>query len=286
MRSSASAAALALLIGGPGATVSIAQGLPRGSAATGDDPASSGNPVLLPPEAGAPTGPAGTSGMGPPRYDAVGFAAAAAANPAASVPQRGAGRAEDAITGVHRSLPSGSHAEVTSLSTGRTILVLITEGAPPGQDRLIALSRGAAALLGIPDGTTSPVRVRAVLASAREAAALAQGRPADPRLNAPPALLKALRGQLAAKRPATATAPKPSSPPLPAGKTGYLVQVAALSDPGRARSLAADLGGFVEPAGSLHRVRLGPFDIRSAAERARDGAVRRGYGDATILVQP
>ena len=80
MRSSASAAALALLIGGPGATVSIAQGLPRGSAATGDDPASSGNPVPLPPEAGAPTGPAGTSGMGPTRYDAVGFAAAATAN--------------------------------------------------------------------------------------------------------------------------------------------------------------------------------------------------------------
>ena len=286
MRSSASAAALALLIGWPAAAVSMTQGLPRGFVATGDDPASSGNPVPLPPEAGAPTGPAGTSGMGPTRYDAVGYATAAAADPAASVSPRGTGRAEDAITAVHRSLPSGSHAEVTSLSTGRTILVLITEGAPPRQDRLIVLSRGAASLLGIPGGTTAPVRVRAVIASAREAAALAQGRPADPRLNAPPAVLKALRGQLAAKPPAVATAPKPSSPPLAAGKVGYLVQVAALSDPVRARRLAADLGGFVEQGGSLHRVRLGPFDIRSAAERARDGAVRRGYGDATILVQP
>ncbi|WP_298671321.1 hypothetical protein [uncultured Sphingomonas sp.] len=35
-----------------------------------------------------------------------------------------------------------------------------------------------------------------------------------------------------------------------------------------------------------YRVRPGPYDNAAIAQRARDAAARRGYGDASIIVQP
>jgi rare lipoprotein A len=64
------------------------------------------------------------------------------------------------------------------------------------------------------------------------------------------------------------------------------VQVAALSNQARAEAIAKQLGGTAQRGGALLRIRLGPFSSRIDAERARDAAVRRGYGDAAIIVQP
>jgi rare lipoprotein A len=62
-----------------------------------------------------------------------------------------------------------------------------------------------------------------------------------------------------------------------------MVQVAALSSAERAATLAHQLGGRVVPLGKLYRVQLGPFADSAQAQRARDGAARRGYGDARIV---
>ncbi|ONF97580.1 septal ring lytic transglycosylase RlpA family protein [Sphingomonas jeddahensis] len=241
-------------------------------------------PAPLPAEAGDARGPAGTSGMGASRYDTVGYASWYGDEFAGSPTASGTPFAPDAITAAHRTLPLGSHAEVTALGSGRTILVLINDRGPTHAEREIDLSRGAAALLGLGGEPTAPVRVRAVTATSSDAAALAAGRPAGLRLSAPPSLLAALRAQL---KPAASTA----TPPLPRrrappGAAGYLVQVAAFSSESRARALATTLDGYVEPAGRLHRVRLGPFPDAAVAQRARDDAARRGYGDATIIIQP
>lgn len=247
---------------------------------------SRGAPVPLPPEAGEARGPAGTSGTGASRYDAVGYASWYGDELAGSPTASGTPFAPDAITAAHRTLPLGSHAEVTALDSGRTILVLINDRGPSHAGREIDLSRGAAALLGLGGQPTAPVRVRAVTATSSDAGALTAGRPAGRRLDAPPSLLAALRAQL---RPASSTATPLPAPPrrhAPRGVPGYLVQVAAFSSEARAKALATTLDGYVEPAGSLHRVRLGPFPDAAAAQRARDDAARRGYGDATIIVQP
>ena len=63
---------------------------------------------------------------------------------------------------------------------------------------------------------------------------------------------------------------------------GYHVQVAAFSSQANAKSLAARIDGHVVPAGRYWRVELGPFADATAAQRARDGAVKRGYGDARV----
>ncbi|MCD2315852.1 SPOR domain-containing protein [Sphingomonas sp. IC-11] len=200
-------------------------------------------------------------------------------------------------------------AEVTSLDTGSTILVLIDgHMAPRGDSAEIELSPAAAGLLGLADRLSAPVRVRGVAASAADLAELRAGRPAGRRLDAPPGLLAALRKQLELGSAAAITASQTRSPAVSAMPTAvrtsavpsrvtpavprmatsgrYLVQVAALSSQSRARALAETLGGYVEGTGGLHRVRLGPFADKNSAQRARDAAERRGYGGAAIIVQP
>lgn len=96
-------------------------------------------------------------------------------------------------------------------------------------------------------------------------------------------------------RPAQAAKPQPVQPqpakPQPAPKPaiagrGLVVQVAALSNVQRARALASQFGGTVRSAGNIHRVQLGPFADKAAAERARADAAKRGYGDARVISAP
>ena len=297
--------------------------------ATSAQLASAARDVLFPPEAGEVSGPAGTSGTGNSRYDAVGLARWQAKDGVENRDVMGEMPSAAPIVGAHAQLSPGSVVEVTALDSGRTILVLIDRATEPGEKGAeIVLSPSAASLLGFEKVNEAPVRVRGVAVSANDLAALKGGRPAAKRLDAPLAVLVALRQQLRAATPPTnvvavskrAPAPRVAVPtpaarasvpvdqarstsPMPtptattipaqaaaaprqASSGKYLVQVAALSDPARARSLAESLKGFVESTAQLHRVRLGPFADRDSAQRARDAAQRRGYGDATILTQP
>lgn len=223
------------------------------------------------------------------RYDAVGYASWYGEELAGRPTALGIPFDPAAISAAHRTLPLGSHAEVTSLASGRVILLRITDRGPHRGDREIDLSRGAAALLGASDGAVVPVRVRSVIAAPADAAALAAGRPAAERLDAPAVLLRALRRDLPGGGGDAARAGSPpgvaAALPVP-GARGYVVQVAAFSSEARARALADRLRGSVRSDGGLHRVRLGPFDDAGAAQRARDAAARQGYGDARILPLP
>lgn len=232
------------------------------------------------PEGGPATGegPQGSSRLRPgeERYDRVGYAGYA-----------GAGEGVFATSGV---LPQGSHAEVTALDSGKTILVLI-RGQGSG---LIDLSGGAARQLGV---TGNPaVRVRRVSVTGQDATLLAAGQAAPMRADAPPALLAGLRRRLGdtpretvverPSRPATRPAVRPTPRPTQAATRGLFVQVAALSNAARARALADELGGSVRPGGGVYRVQIGPYPNSSAAERARADVARRGYGDARVVSIP
>ncbi|WP_010186429.1 SPOR domain-containing protein [Sphingomonas sp. PAMC 26605] len=260
-------------------------------------------PQDVPPEVAQGTGPRGTSGEV--HEDGVGYAALLAAPPE--------GRWARVAIGVgHPTLAPGTPVELTALDTGRTIVALVV--APSG-GAVVALLPGAAQALGV--GEHAGVRVRTVVASPQDLRALQAGQAASPRLDAPPTLLTALRHKLpnravgAAPRPSprppiAAARPTPAPPrpapakphaaaetqppayakpvPLPApARGGLMVQVAALSSAERAAGLAKQLGGRVVPLGKLYRVQLGPFADPAAAQRARDGAARRGYADARIF---
>lgn len=208
--------------------------------------------------------------------------------------------------------PAGSFVEVTELGGGHTILALVGEDPAPASG-VVLLSEGAFRALGIAPG--AGVRVRAALPSPQDQTALRGGGLASARIDAPDVLLKALRKRVprsmagafrpidaappprsaahakrradAVTEPRVATVAAPARPPRPAPaapalRSGYIVQVAALSAAARASELARTLGGRVAGGGGLYRVQLGPYGDLASANRARDGAARRGYRDARV----
>lgn len=260
-------------------------------------------PVQDAPPAGA--GPRASSNEGQ-RYDAVGYAAVS----------------EGARGAAHPTLPAGSYVEVTALDTGKTALFEIVATTALAAGESIALSPDAMRQLAI-TAPGAPVRVRAANPTPPEIAALRNGETASGRLDAPDVLLVGLRKRLpprgagprpaptqpvAAARPAAsaergapipvpapgATAPRPApvTPrPAPAAaarplRNGWGVQVAALSDAGRARALASQLGGQARAAGRMWRVQLGPYPDQAAAERARAAVARRGHPGAALVRIP
>lgn len=252
-----------------------------------------------PPDLPEGAGPRATSqAFGATRYDAVGYASWYGEEMTGRTAS-GAPFDPAAITAAHRTLPFGTIVEVTSLDSGRTILVLINDRGPTVAGRLIDLSRGAAELLGIKQKSVAPVRIRIAEVSAADQAALQRGQAASARLDASPQLTMALRKRLGTGNPSVASAsarsparPSPTPPaprpPIeattpPPVRSGPYVQVAAFSSRARAQTLATSLGGRVDSVGTIHRVRLGPFASQAQAQAARDRIARQGYGDARIV---
>ena len=132
-----------------------------------------------------------------PTYDVLGYASwygTESGNRAANGEKFRAG----AIAGAHTTLPLPSYVEVTALDTGRTILVRVNDRGPFARGRVIDLSRGAAAQLGVRAAGVAAVRVRVVSPPERDRARLRDGRPAPERPRLGAAALANLRAQLAA----------------------------------------------------------------------------------------
>jgi len=320
-------------IGLPASGAALAQQRPVGAPAA----APIGGDTVPPADLPRGAGPSGTSGTpsGPTRFDEVGYAAPGSGG-AGAISVSGAG------------LPAAGFAEVTNLATGRTALVRTSAQPALRPGFLVSLSPDAARLLGISGTGPVQVRVRQVDPIAADQIALEQGRPASPRLDAPPVLLTGLRARMAqvpvpgspvpkaspgpagkaapasvtpAGRPAPSAAKPGTSYPAPQGarpaaavpdkspavpvsaKAGpvtpaaksaakpaaavaggrYRVRVGAFSNAANAKALAGKLGGHVSSSGKYWLVELGPFADTAAAKSARDGAAKRGYGDARVI---
>jgi rare lipoprotein A len=129
-------------------------------------------------------------------YDEVGYAAV----------DGGAG-----VTGSHHTLPLPSYVEVTSLRTGKTVLVRLERRGPMNGDAVVALSPAAFAQLGAAPG--EPVRVRRVNPPEEERAMLRAGRAAPARMDTPASLVAVLKRKLpdAGSAPLTPKAATPAA---------------------------------------------------------------------------
>lgn len=229
-------------------------------------------------------------------YDSVGYA------------ETGEG---EGVSGAHRTLPLPSYIEVTSLETGRTILVRLTQRGPMTGSDLVTLSPGAWTQLGATSGGRLPVRVRRVNPPEAERALLRSGGQAPARMDTPPGLLAALKRKLGiapavpaappvpptpapavekpAAKPATAK-PEPVKPAVkaeaPATAKGLYVQVGAYSSRARADAAAKATGGTVSATGKLWRVRVGPHKDRGQADAALAKVRAGGYADARVVTAP
>lgn len=104
------------------------------------------------------------------------------------------------LTAAHRTLPLPTYVEVTALATGRRLLVRINDRGPfaGGESRILDLSRGAAASLGLTAAAPAAVRVRIVEPSDKDRRRLRAGKPAAPLAPVAEPILRNLRAQLAA----------------------------------------------------------------------------------------
>ena len=219
--------------------------------------------------------------------------------------------AGEGVSIAHRTLPMPSYAEVTSLESGRTILVRVTRRGPMTGSSMIELSAAAAAQLGM-TADRAPIRIRRVNPPEIERAALRAGGQAPNRMATPISLVNVLRrkldpalavlvmpsagvgaGALPAVRPVAAPLPSPTAaavlpapvkpkPPLAAPQGSLIVQIGAYSSEARSGEVARKLGGRVSPAGKLFRVRIGPFSSRGEADAALAKAKAAGYSEARI----
>lgn len=233
-------------------------------------------------------------------YDEVGYASWYGDELAGRKTASGEPFLPSGVSAAHRTLPFQSYVEITSLDTGRTILVRINDRGPFTRSRLIDLSRGAAEQLGVSGHGHSAVRVRRVDPPEQEKVALKQGSRASERLDAPDTLLEALRKKLGYTPRSSASLAKSTPPALeyaaletasgsPAKQAtqagSYVVQVAAFSSKERASGAAKRCGGFVDQsANGLWRVRMGPYDSQTKARDGVAAAAKSGFQGARIMV--
>lgn len=211
------------------------------------------------------------------------------------------------VTAAHHTLPLPSYVEVTSLDTGRTIVVRVERRGPMDGNELLALSPAALEQLAATEGT--PVRVRRVNPPEEQRALLRSGDPAEPRMDTPMSLVEILKRKLPARGSTTAVSvaaaspvagpgnppplplpvePAPAPAPKPAAQLServgaFVVQAASFSTEERAERAARALKGDVTRAGAYFRVRTGPFATRGEAEASLAKVKAAGYSDARIL---
>jgi len=172
---------------------------------------------------------------------------------------------QDDLTAAHKTLPMPSWVEVKNLDNGRRLVVRINDRGPFVDGRIIDLSRRSAQLLGVDGPGLARVQVKRVYPEGDWATA--------PYGKAAPVAVAAM-------------APADAAPGRAAVAARY-VQVAALSDEGRALALASVLSDFgpseASPTGTgLWRVRVGPVDA-TRADQVLWEIRTAGWADARLM---
>jgi len=184
------------------------------------------------------------------------------------------------LTAAHQTLPLGTRVMVTNLNNGRAVEVRINDRGPFVDGRVIDLSYAAARTVGMIGPGTAPVRVEV--------------------LETPVVVARAPRPRITKARvdtrPAATPSPPPAEPPIPEPvlaepQGSFAVQVATLTDAGRAEHLRQVLGSrfpdarvhaLSAGAGRYYQVVVGPYPVRGVAVARAELVNRLGY-PAVIL---
>lgn len=196
------------------------------------------------------------------------------------------------ISAAHHTLPLPSYVEVTSLETGRTILVRVERRGPMNGPAAIALSPGAAEQLGASSGT--PVRVRRVNPPEVERAALRSGERVPQRMDTPMSLVSVLKlrlpgsgapaplgtpeSQAAAKYDGNGDLVLPRSAVASQAPPAPVAQVALRPDAGKPEPVATPASPEPKPAAKPEKqapapakgsffVQAGAFSVKQNADR-------------------
>ena len=183
------------------------------------------------------------------------------------------------MTAAHPTLPIPSYARITSVETGRSVVVRINDRGPFHSDRLIDVSYTAALKLGLLGKGSHQVEVERLfpddgtrIATARRAAAsLAQALPAPPAIAALMLEDRVDMDSAAVARPQAAASTDKPAPAV----SGFYLQLGAFGREGKAEEISAQLkqSGVsqaleVVRSGSINRLLSGPYETRAMAQEA------------------
>ncbi|WP_328799438.1 septal ring lytic transglycosylase RlpA family protein [Sandaracinobacteroides hominis] len=191
---------------------------------------------------------------------------------------------QDDVTAAHKTLPMPSWVEVTNLDNGRQLVLRINDRGPFVDGRIIDLSRKSAQLLGVDQPGLARVRVKRVFPDGDWARSNPPKLVSTPLAPPPPSL--PTQTVAAAPVAPVVSAPVQAAVAAPTAGGSY-IQVAALSDEGRAKALASVMADFgpavaqLAPNG-MWRVRIGPLDSASADTMLWDVRAS-GYPDARVV---
>lgn len=191
------------------------------------------------------------------------------------------------LTAAHPTLPIPSLVRVTNLDNNKSVVVRVNDRGPYARDRIIDLSRRTADLLGFIHKGTARVRVTYIGRADLDPHHGTDGRGHQ-------------TAGYAEQRPAAvaeAVSVRPASPlaagTTPATEERYVVVAGAFANQQNAegvRAALAPLGDakIVQTAhqsgSTLHRVEVGPFAGKDAAEQARRRAIVAGLADARLAL--
>lgn len=177
------------------------------------------------------------------------------------------------MTAAHPTLPIPSYARVTSLDSGKSVIVRINDRGPFHSDRIIDLSYTAALKLGLLMKGSHQVEVERlfpddpmkVATARREQTSLRQAQ------SAPANIAALMLDDQVADGQAAVPVPVKAEP-----KSGYYLQLGSYSRPASAQEMSEKLihAGLasdslqVIAAGAVNRLMRGPFETRAAAQRA------------------
>ncbi len=189
------------------------------------------------------------------------------------------------FSAAHKSLPLPTHARVTNLENGRSVVVRVNDRGPFHEGRVIDLSYAAAVKLGVHVNGTAPVEVRA----------LKPGVTPPP----PPAAMPPEQAWAAARAgavPATTTSTRASASSTRAREDSsgpVWLQVASFGEKDNARRLLerlraekisdADIARARVGGRTVYRVRVGPFASPQRSQAISDRLHGLGLGVPTLI---
>jgi rare lipoprotein A len=177
------------------------------------------------------------------------------------------------MTAAHPTLPIPSYARVTSLESGKSVIVRINDRGPFHSDRIIDVSYTAALKLGLLTKGSHQVQVERLFPNDPAKIATVR-REATSRKQAEPAPAKVAALMLDDR--ADDEQPSAQAPVKTEAKSGFYLQLGSYSRPGKAQEMSEKLvqSGLdadslqVIAAGAVNRVLRGPFETRAEAQQA------------------
>ena len=197
-----------------------------------------------------------------------------------------------AMTAAHPTLALPSYVRVTSVQSGKSVVVRITDRGPFHADRVIDLSYTAAYKLGLINGGSGQVEVEAIIPGEPAGIAYAQASQA-PRANTTDTdEIEQLAKRLTLEERPVQTAAMAGMNGDSGMAKGIYLQLGAFSSVENAENLKNHLlreldwlgeTMRVNPAGGIHRLHLGPYASRGDAERVAE-KIRAALGYQPTII--